>query len=443
MVKEGMATEAEMRATDQEDLEDIRSAERLRLIFDTNVRQAYGFGNWKQGQTPAALRAFPAARLIRERDVMEPRPRHAAHLGEVRLKNDPWWADYINAEEIGGFGVPWGPYGFRSGCNQEDVPRSEAKALGLAVNSVLPDRKELNDGLKASTKGMDPAVKARLRESLARSRASRKGNATPEEAAREAAARARQRAAQRKGGPEFRDGGDEVRLVYGDVLDSAGRAGIVPSDEPMAGIPSDPERAGEDSGSVGRRAALAVRAASQDVLPQWTTPKGGGTPGDVSDRSIEAQIAAAVEGRKPLYYEPWGDKELSDQLAASYRNVLSEAVNIRSRNGTIYVYRDEAVSPILDDDPAFYRPNGEDDFEAIVRVSERSENGELLGYGARSIMERPGHEVRIFKGERLLLYYFVSSPDRAKAMKFANDRSVDFIRAFGWDDVRYELARVE
>lgn len=210
MVKEGMATEAEMRATDQEDLTDIKSSERLRLIFDTNVRQAYGFGNWKQGMTPAALRAFPAARLIRERSVFEPRPRHQANLGEVRLKTDPWWADYINAEEIGGFGVPWGPYGFRSGCNQEDVPRSEAKALGLDVNSVLPKDREMNDGLKASTKGMDPAVKAKLKESLARSRASRNGNATPEDYAREAAARARQRAATRRGGPEFRDAGDEI-----------------------------------------------------------------------------------------------------------------------------------------------------------------------------------------------------------------------------------------
>lgn len=213
MVQEGMATEDEMRVTDQEDLTDIKSSERLRLIFDTNVRQAYSFGSWKQGMSEAALRAFPAARLIRERSVFEPRPRHQANLGEVRLKTDPWWSDYINAEEIGGFGVPWGPYGFGSGCNQEDVPRSEAKALGLDVDSVLPPKKELNDGLKASTKGMDPEVKAQLREALERSRASRRGRATPEDYAREAAARARRRAAERNGGPQFRDGGDEIALV--------------------------------------------------------------------------------------------------------------------------------------------------------------------------------------------------------------------------------------
>jgi hypothetical protein len=217
MVREGMATEGEMRATNQEDLTDIKSSERLRLIFDTNVRQAYGFGQWKRGMEPAALQAYPAARLIRERNVFEPRPRHAANLGQVRLKTDPWWADYINDEEIGGFGVPWGPYGFNSGCNQEDVSRSEARRLGLDVRSVRPETRELNDGLKASTKGMDPAVKARLREALERSRASRKGNRTPEEAAREAAARARQRAARRQGGPQFRDAGDEISLGHTDA----------------------------------------------------------------------------------------------------------------------------------------------------------------------------------------------------------------------------------
>ena len=86
MISEGMARKSEFRGVNQKDVTDIRSLARLRLIFDTNVRQAYGFGQWKQGMTPAAVRAFPAARLIRDRRVKEPRPRHQANLGEVRLK---------------------------------------------------------------------------------------------------------------------------------------------------------------------------------------------------------------------------------------------------------------------------------------------------------------------------------------------------------------------
>lgn len=194
MVAEGMVPAEEAFAgINQDDITDIRSEERLRLIFDTNVRQAYGFGDYAQGMKPAVLRRYPAARLIRERGVAEPRPRHAANEGEVRLKTDKaWWADYINAEEIGGFGVPWGPYGFRSGMGQQDVSREEAQALGLDVDSVLPPKPpKLTDGVKASTKGMDPKLKAKLLGELRQGRGDAMENAR--QAGRAAAERARAR----------------------------------------------------------------------------------------------------------------------------------------------------------------------------------------------------------------------------------------------------------
>ena len=46
MVKEGMAKEDEFR--DARGVTDIRSGARLKLIYDTNLRQAYGYGEWKQ-----------------------------------------------------------------------------------------------------------------------------------------------------------------------------------------------------------------------------------------------------------------------------------------------------------------------------------------------------------------------------------------------------------
>jgi hypothetical protein len=172
MIAEGMATESEMRATNQDDLENIKSTARLRLIFDTNVRQAYGFGNWKQGSTPAVLYRFPAARFIRKRGVGLPRPRHAAHEGEVRLKSDEaWWADYQNDPNIGGFGVPWEPYGVNSGMGQEDVSREEWEAL---TGSPPPDPpapdpntpKPTLTKFEASVKKMDPATKQKLIDEL-------------------------------------------------------------------------------------------------------------------------------------------------------------------------------------------------------------------------------------------------------------------------------------
>lgn len=193
MIAEGMAEPGEFAGVNQKDVKDIRSVSRLRLIFDTNVRQAYGFGQWKQGMSPAVLRAFPAARLIRDRGVSEPRPRHQDNLGEVRLKTDPRWAEFHNDPAIGGFGVPWGPYGFNSGVTQEDVDREEAKALGLDVDSVAPKPAKITDETKASTKKMDPAIKAKLLEELRGGPKPR----DPEQAARDAAAEVRREMLQR------------------------------------------------------------------------------------------------------------------------------------------------------------------------------------------------------------------------------------------------------
>ncbi|WP_226895734.1 hypothetical protein [Luteolibacter marinus] len=197
MVREGMATADEFREVNQGDLEDVRSEARLRLIFDTNVRQAYGYGQWRQGMKPAVRRAYPAARFVRVRDVGQPRPRHLEHEGEVRLKTDhAWWAGYQNDPKIGGFGVPWEPYGFHSGMGQEDVSREEAERLGLKFDAGRQVEKKLpglNEGLTASVRGMDPEVKRKLLEEL---RGGPKPK-TPAEAAREAVERVR---ARREGG---------------------------------------------------------------------------------------------------------------------------------------------------------------------------------------------------------------------------------------------------
>jgi len=184
MIAEGMAKQEEFKDVNQKDVQDIRSLSRLRLIFDTNVRQSYGYGQWKQGMTSAALKAFPAARLVRDMGVKEPRPRHQDNLGEVLLKTDPRWADFHNARDIGGFGVPWGPYGFNSGCTQEDVSKSDAIALGLNVDNVQPVPAQITDRTEASTKTMDPEIKRKLLEEL---RAGKK-NLDPADAARNAAA---------------------------------------------------------------------------------------------------------------------------------------------------------------------------------------------------------------------------------------------------------------
>ena len=144
----------------ESDLTDIRSISRLQLIFDTQTEAAQEHGYWKQGQTSAILDVFPCQRFIRVRSVKAPRAYHAAALGEVRRKDDlAFWVS-LNHD----FNVPWGPWGFNSGCGVEDVDRREAESLGVIAKNaeVKPIEKSFNEGLKASTAGMDKSLAAAL-----------------------------------------------------------------------------------------------------------------------------------------------------------------------------------------------------------------------------------------------------------------------------------------
>lgn len=164
-----MAEESDFRG-DQNDLQDIRKTLRLKLIFDTQTRQAFGYGRWKQSMSPAILDAFPAARFIRHPGAETERERHSDHEDEVRLKTDSaWWADFQNDPEIGGFGVSYPPYGYNSYMDQEPVNRQESERLGL-IGKGEPARKvfgeSLNERLKASLSGLDDDLKRKLREKL-------------------------------------------------------------------------------------------------------------------------------------------------------------------------------------------------------------------------------------------------------------------------------------
>lgn len=145
---------------DKGTLADITSERRLGLIFDVQTTAANEYGNWKQGQDPDILDEFPAQRFIREADVAKPRIVHQQNEGVVKLKSDlDFWMG-MNSPIIGGFGVPWGPWGFNSGMGVEDVDRSEAEELGLIKpgQKAVPVEKEFNDRLKASVTNLDPEM---------------------------------------------------------------------------------------------------------------------------------------------------------------------------------------------------------------------------------------------------------------------------------------------
>jgi hypothetical protein len=133
-------------------MKDVASESRLKLIFDTQTQQAQAYGYYKQGQDPAILDAYPAQRFIRAEQRKVPRPLHEQNRNEVRRKDDMEFWLRMNNQSIGGFGVPFGPWGFNSGMDVEDVRRDEAIRLGLIEKNeqVLPPDDTFNKGLKAA-----------------------------------------------------------------------------------------------------------------------------------------------------------------------------------------------------------------------------------------------------------------------------------------------------
>lgn len=160
-------------------LKDLGSNARIRVILDTNIRQARGYGQFAQGQSEAVLDEWPAQELIRVEDRETPRdwPSIWRTAGGklvdsgrmVALKNDPVW------RAISRFDLPYPPFDYMSGMGVEDVDRDEAVRLGLidrdtqvppqdrgfnaTLQAALPDPQANTEALLASLQeSMGPAV---------------------------------------------------------------------------------------------------------------------------------------------------------------------------------------------------------------------------------------------------------------------------------------------
>lgn len=158
------------------DVSHVGAEARLRLIFRTNVRQAVGAAQWESAMMPANLKAWPAFRFVRFPGAKVKRPVHVANEDEVRLKTDfEFWADEMNAAELGGFEVPWPPFGFNSYMDQIPVSRKECEAMGLLKPGEPLKRprgaerfgidlvERYGYGKKASTAKLPDELKAKLK----------------------------------------------------------------------------------------------------------------------------------------------------------------------------------------------------------------------------------------------------------------------------------------
>ncbi len=157
-------------------VKNIGALARLKLIFKTNVRQSMGAAQWEASMKPANLKAWPAFRFIRFPGAKTKRLVHVINEDAVRLKTDfTFWADEMNAASLGGFEVPWPPFGFNSYMDQEPVSRKECERLGLLKPGEPLKRprgaerfgidliERYGYGKKASTAKLPEELKAKLK----------------------------------------------------------------------------------------------------------------------------------------------------------------------------------------------------------------------------------------------------------------------------------------
>ena len=153
-------------------IQDLSSDARLNLILRMNTQSAYGFGQFKQGNTPAVLDWWPAQELFRAEIRKEPRDwlqRWIAAGGQtfpggdaefsgqrmIALKTDPIWT------AISEFDTPYPPFDYNSGMWVRDVDRATAEKLGLISPNEQPTPLAVwrfNDQLQQSVKGIDPEL---------------------------------------------------------------------------------------------------------------------------------------------------------------------------------------------------------------------------------------------------------------------------------------------
>lgn len=114
-------------------IDTLYNPERLRLIYRTQEQLAHGYNEFCQAYEPDWLDMFPAWEFVRQPGAKEnqKRPDHVAHEGAIRLKTDiQYWLDR-NSFDQGGFGNPYGPWGYNSWMRTYDVDRETCELLGL------------------------------------------------------------------------------------------------------------------------------------------------------------------------------------------------------------------------------------------------------------------------------------------------------------------------
>lgn len=104
----------------------------LTMVFNTYCEQRSTLTDWQiKMNNEDWLNLYPAARFVRRPGAISKRQRHIDAEGMVKRWDDFAFWTFQNGADIGGFDVPWGPFGYNSYMIQVPVERKEAEKLGL------------------------------------------------------------------------------------------------------------------------------------------------------------------------------------------------------------------------------------------------------------------------------------------------------------------------
>jgi len=397
-------------AIKESDITDPLSIARLKLVVNTQLELAYGYGQYVAAMDEDVLSEWPAWELVRITPRKAPRDwarRWSEAGGElhdgrmIALKTSPIWT------QLSRFGNPHPPFDFNSGMGVEEIDRDTAESMGImsmtmnealrdfgslrhqtaeqlkagrgkfnmAPESQQPGLKAFQEGLEASVKGLDADMRERLRNFFG-------GQVEVDEAT------ARWKPSPRHESPEAR-----------------------PQDRQADPIPDSD--AARTRASVGEVFSGVFTGWDSKADPESAALKTG----------IVGQIAAAAHGLKPLYYDAWGDKAAG--IATALRGAVPEGTKIVVNGSDLLIYRDEAVKPLL-------RGKGSVEKQIIKAVADGA-YGKLLGYGIEDTTRRPAVRVIINNAEAWPVVQFNAPADDWR--EFATQRLNDLVQSTGRDDL--------
>ncbi len=380
----------------------MHAIRRLKLIVNTQMDMAYGYANYLAANDPTVLEQWPCQEMVRIASRKTPRAWHtrwSEHGGKfydgrmIARKDSPIWS------AISRFGNPYPPFDYESGMGVEDVDYDEAVSLGIITEGeqVQAEVKQFNEGLESSVKNLTPKeqgwLKHLLKDKVSIEDGVAKWVASDASAAHPPGA---------------------VKKLEPRTKKSDDKPSVPPTDSPPASppVPDQHGNGGED-----RASANDPKEVFQDVqaaLAEFHRESFGALPRAEAEAvwlGINAQITSAALGTKPLYFDSWPDP---DAVASALDKAVGRLAEVKSASEKVFVYRPEVIKGILDGNKALYRPNGENDFAAVLAATESGDNGELLGYGAKSIVQRPAVRVIILTANGDVVLGFHVTPELEK-----------------------------